>query len=402
VDLFEHQAKELFAEYGVPVPQGSVARAPEEARAIAAGFAAAGTPRVVVKAQVKTGGRGMAGGVKLAEGPQEAEDRAGEILGMDIKGHRVNAVLVEEASDVAQEFYLSYLLDRAGRTFTSICSVQGGMEIEEVARTNPGAVAQVAVDPLAGVDAAKAAEIVSAGGLPPEAAEGAATVAERLWAVFADEDATLVEVNPLILTGDGRVIALDGKVTLDDNAAFRQDHARFADPGAADPLEAKAKAKHLNYVKLDGEVGIIGNGAGLVMSTLDVVAQAGEAFGGIRPANFLDIGGGASAEIMADGLEIVLSDTSVCSVLVNVFGGITSCDAVANGIVSALGMLSGRGEQVTHPIVVRLDGNNAAEGRRILADADLAVVEQVETMDDAARRAAELAASARPAAATGA
>jgi succinyl-CoA synthetase beta subunit len=402
VDLFEHQAKELFAEYGVPVPRGSVARAPEEARAIAAGFAAAGTPRVVVKAQVKTGGRGKAGGVKLAEGPQEALDRAGEILGMDIKGHRVNAVLVEEASDIAREFYLSYLVDRAGRTFISICSVQGGMEIEEVARTSPGAVAQVAVDPLAGVDAAKAAEIVSAGGLPPEAAEGAATVAERLWAVFADEDATLVEVNPLILTRDGRVIALDGKVTLDDNAAFRQDHARFADPAAADPLEAKAKAKHLNYVKLDGEVGIIGNGAGLVMSTLDVVALAGEAFGGIRPANFLDIGGGASAEIMADGLEIVLSDPSVRSVLVNVFGGITSCDAVANGIVSALGMLTGRGEQVTHPIVVRLDGNNAAEGRRILADAGLAVVEQVETMDDAARRAAELAASARPAAATGA
>jgi succinyl-CoA synthetase beta subunit len=321
---------------------------------------------------------------------------------MDIKGHRVNAVLVEEASDIAREFYLSYLVDRAGRTFISICSVQGGMEIEEVARTSPGAVAQVAVDPLAGVDAAKAAEIVSAGGLPPEAAEGAATVAERLWAVFADEDATLVEVNPLILTRDGRVIALDGKVTLDDNAAFRQDHARFADPAAADPLEAKAKAKHLNYVKLDGEVGIIGNGAGLVMSTLDVVALAGEAFGGIRPANFLDIGGGASAEIMADGLEIVLSDPSVRSVLVNVFGGITSCDAVANGIVSALGMLTGRGEQVTHPIVVRLDGNNAAEGRRILADAGLAVVEQVETMDDAARRAAELAASARPAAATGA
>jgi succinyl-CoA synthetase beta subunit len=402
VDLFEHQAKELFAEYGVPVPRGSVARAPEEARAIAAGFAAAGTPRVVVKAQVKTGGRGKAGGVKLAEGPQEALDRAGEILGMDIKGHRVNAVLVEEASDIAREFYLSYLVDRAGRTFISICSVQGGMEIEEVARTSPGAVAQVAVDPLVGVDAAKAAEIVSAGGLPPEAAEGAATVAERLWAVFADEDATLVEVNPLILTRDGRVIALDGKVTLDDNAAFRQDHARFADPAAADPLEAKAKAKHLNYVKLDGEVGIIGNGAGLVMSTLDVVALAGEAFGGIRPANFLDIGGGASAEIMADGLEIVLSDPSVRSVLVNVFGGITSCDAVANGIVSALGMLTGRGEQVTHPIVVRLDGNNAAEGRRILADAGLAVVEQVETMDDAARRAAELAASARPAAATGA
>jgi len=403
VDLFEHQAKELFAEYGVPVPLGSVARAPEEARAIAEGFATAGTPRVVVKAQVKTGGRGKAGGVKLAEGPQEAQDRAGEILGMDIKGHRVNAVLVEEASDIAQEFYLSYLVDRAGRTFTSICSVQGGIEIEEVARTSPGAVAQVVVDPLAGVDGAKAAEIISAGGLPPEAAEGAATVAERLWAVFTDEDATLVEVNPLILTRDGRVIALDGKVTLDDSAAYRQEHERFADPGSADPLEARARAKHLNYVKLDGEVGIIGNGAGLVMSTLDVVAQAGEAFGGIRPANFLDIGGGASAEIMADGLEIVLSDTSVRSVLVNVFGGITSCDAVANGIVSALGMLSGRGEQVTHPIVVRLEGNKAAEGRRILADAGLlAVVEQVETMDDAARRAAELAASARPAASTGA
>jgi succinyl-CoA synthetase beta subunit len=397
VDLFEYQAKELFAEYGVPVPQGSVARAPEEARAIAAGFAAAGNPRVVVKAQVKTGGRGKAGGVKLAEGPDEAQDRAAGILGMDIKGHRVRSVLVEEASDIAQEFYLSFLVDRSARTFTSICSVQGGMEIEEVARTNPGAVAQVLVDPLAGVDPTKAAEIVTAGGLPPEAVEPAATAAERLWAVFTDEDALLVEVNPLILTADGRVVALDGKVTLDDNAAYRQEHARFADPGSADPLEARAKAKHLNYVKLDGEVGIIGNGAGLVMSTLDVVALAGESFGGIRPANFLDIGGGASAEVMANGLEIVLSDASVRSVLVNVFGGITSCDEVARGIVSALGMLADRGEQVTHPIVVRLDGNNAAEGRRILADADLGVVEQVDTMDDAARRAAELAAAARQA-----
>jgi len=341
---------------------------------------------------VKTGGRGKAGGVKLAEGPDEAQARAQEILGMDIKGHRVNAVLVEEASDIAREFYLSFLVDRAARTFTSICSVQGGMEIEEVARTSPAAVAQVMVDPLAGVDEAKAAEIVSAGGLPAEAAAGATAAAERLWAVFADEDATLVEVNPLILTGDGRVVALDGKVTLDDNAAFRQDHARFADPESADPLEAAAKAKHLNYVKLDGEVGIIGNGAGLVMSTLDVVAQAGEAFGGIRPANFLDIGGGASAEVMANGLEIVLSDPSVRSVLVNVFGGITSCDEVANGIVSALGMLTTRGEQVTRPIVVRLDGNNAAEGRAILDRAGLAVVERNDTMDGAARRAAELAA----------
>ncbi len=397
MDLFEHQAKELFAEYGVPVPRGSLARTPEEARAVAEGFAAAGAPRVVVKAQVKTGGRGKAGGVKVADGPDEARDRAQDILGMDIKGHTVHTVLVEEASEIAQEYYLSFLLDRAARTFVSICSVQGGMEIEEVAHTNPDAVAKVPIDPLAGVDAAKAAEIVAAGRLPEQAQAGAAVLAERLWAVFADEDATLVEVNPLILTADGRVVALDGKVTLDDNAAYRQDHGRFADPGASDPLEARAKAKHLNYVKLDGDVGIIGNGAGLVMSTLDVVALAGEAFGGIRPANFLDIGGGASAEVMADGLEIVLSDSSVRSVLVNVFGGITSCDAVANGIVSALGMLAERGEQVTHPIVVRLDGNNAAEGRRILADAGLAVIEQVDTMDDAARRAAELAATARQA-----
>ncbi|HEV2373251.1 MAG TPA: ADP-forming succinate--CoA ligase subunit beta [Streptosporangiaceae bacterium] len=395
MDLFEYQAKELFAEYGVPVPQGSLAHSPEEARTIAEGFAAAGTPRVVVKAQVKTGGRGKAGGVKLAASPAEAHDRAAEILGMDIKGHRVGAVLVEEASDIAQEFYLSFLVDRAARTFTSICSVQGGMEIEEVAHTSPGAVAQVAVDPLHGVDAQVAHQIVTAGSLPPAAVGGAASLAERLWAVFTDEDATLVEVNPLILTTDGRVMALDGKVTLDDNAAFRQDHGRFADPSSGDPIEARARAKHLNYVKLEGEVGIIGNGAGLVMSTLDVVALAGDEFGGVRPANFLDIGGGASAEVMADGLEIVLSDADVRSVLVNVFGGITSCDAVANGIVAALGMLSARGEQVTHPIVVRLDGNNAALGRQILADAGLTVVEQVDTMDGAARRAAELAAARR-------
>jgi len=394
VDLFEHQAKEIFAEYGVPVPEGRVAHTPAEARAIAETFAAAGKPRVVVKAQVKTGGRGKAGGVKLADGPDDAEDTARQILGMDIKGHTVHKVLVEEASDIAQEYYLSYLVDRSGRTFLSICSVQGGMEIEEVAHTNPEAVARVVIDPLAGVDAATATEIVTAGGLPAEAIAGAAVLAERLWAVFVGQDATLVEVNPMILTTGGQVRALDGKVTLDDNAAFRQDLAAFADPEAADPLEARAKEKHLNYVKLDGQVGIIGNGAGLVMSTLDVVAYAGEEFGGIRPANFLDIGGGASAEVMANGLEIVLSDPSVRSVLVNVFGGITSCDAVANGIVSAIGMLGARGERVNHPIVVRLDGNNAAEGRRILDAAEIPVVEQVGTMDDAARRAAELASAA--------
>jgi succinyl-CoA synthetase beta subunit len=393
VDLFEYQGKQLFADHGVPIQQGKVATTPQQAREIAAELIAAGKPGVVIKAQVKVGGRGKAGGVKLASDPDEAEAKAGRILGMDIKGHTVRAVLVAEDIDIAQEYYLSFLLDRADRTFLSMCSVEGGVEIEEVARTKPEALARIPVSPLAGVDAAKAAEIVAAGRLPEEARAGAAALAERLWEVFTGEDATLVEVNPLVLTGDGRVIALDAKVTLDDNAAFRHDWGQFADPGAADPLEARAKEKHLNYVKLDGQVGIIGNGAGLVMSTLDVVAYAGEEFGGVRPANFLDIGGGASAEVMANGLEIVLADPSVRSVLVNVFGGITSCDAVANGIVSAIGMLSAGGEQVNRPIVVRLDGNNAAEGRRILEEAEIPVVEQVGTMDDAARRAAELAAT---------
>jgi succinyl-CoA synthetase beta subunit len=391
VDLFEYQAKELFAEYGVPVPKDKVADTAEEAREITVAYAAEGTPQVVVKAQVKTGGRGKAGGVKLADGPVDAYEKAQRILGMDIKGHTVHKVLIAEATDIKSEYYLSFLLDRANRTFLSICSVEGGMEIEEVAHSNPDAIARIPVSPLTGVDHAKALEIVRAGRIPAEAEEGAALVAERLWAMFTDEDATLVEVNPMALTEDGQVLAVDGKVTLDDNAAFRQEHARFEDVSDTDPIEARAKAKHLNYVKLDGQVGIIGNGAGLVMSTLDVVAYAGAQFGGIRPANFLDIGGGASAEVMANGLEIVLSDPSVRSVFVNVFGGITSCDAVANGIVSAIGMLTERGEQVDRPIVVRLDGNNAAEGRRILSEAAIPVVEQVGTMDGAAKRAAELA-----------
>ena len=394
MDLFEYQAKELFANYGVPIQQGKIATTPAEARAIAAEFIAAGKAGVVIKAQVKVGGRGKAGGVKLASTPEEAEEKAGKILGMDIKGHTVHSVLVAEDINIAQEYYLSFLLDRADRTFLSLCSVEGGVEIEEVARTNPQALARILVSPLTGVDPAKAAEIIAAGGLPPEAQAGAVALAERMWAVFTDEDATLVEVNPLVLTGEGEVIALDAKVTLDDNAAFRQNFEQFADPTAVDPLEARARAKHLNYVKLDGQVGIIGNGAGLVMSTLDVVAYAGEAFGGVAPANFLDIGGGASAEVMANGLDIVLSDPSVRSVFVNVFGGITACDAVANGIVAAIGLLAERGEPVRHPIVVRLDGNRAAEGRAILDAAAIDVVEQVATMDDAARRAAELAAAA--------
>jgi succinyl-CoA synthetase beta subunit len=392
VDLFEYQAKELFAEYGVPVQRGKVADTAEEAQEIAAAFAADGSPLVVVKAQVKTGGRGKAGGVKLADGPAEAHEKAQRILGMDIKGHTVHKVLIAEATDIKSEYYLSFLLDRSNRTFMSICSVEGGVEIEEVAHSNPEAIARIPVSPLHGVDREKALEIIRAGRIPEEAAEQAALLAERLWAMFTDEDATLVEVNPMVLTPDGRVLAVDGKVTLDDNAAFRQDHQRFADASSTDPIEARAKEKHLNYVKLEGEVGIIGNGAGLVMSTLDVVAYAGEAFGGIRPANFLDIGGGASAEVMANGLEIVLSDPAVRSVFVNVFGGITACDAVANGIVSAVALLKERGEEVNRPIVVRLDGNKAAEGRQILRDAALPIVEQVDTMDGAARRAAELAA----------
>jgi succinyl-CoA synthetase beta subunit len=390
VDLFEHQAKELFAEYGIPVPRGKVAHTADEARALAAEL----TGRVVVKAQVKTGGRGKAGGVKLADDAADAYQKATEILGMDIKGHTVHKVLIEEASAIAEEYYFSFLLDRANRTFLAICSASGGMDIEEVAHTAPDKVARVPVSPLTGVDRAKARQIAEAGGLPAAAIDGAAELIEKLWAVFVDEDASLVEVNPMILSADGQVKALDGKVTLDDNASFRQpEHAAYADVASADPLETRAKEKHLNYVKLDGSVGIIGNGAGLVMSTLDVVAYAGESHGGQKPANFLDIGGGASAEVMANGLEIVLSDPSVKSVFVNVFGGITSCDAVANGIVSAFGLLASRGDAVTHPLVVRLDGNNAALGRTILADAGLPGVELVDTMDDAAQRAAELAAA---------
>lgn len=387
MDLFEYQAKKLFAEHGVPVPTGKTATTPEEARAIAAELGG----KVVVKAQVKAGGRGKAGGVKVADGPDDAFAKATAILGMDIKGHTVHSVLVEEASNIAEEYYASFLLDRANRTFLAMASREGGMEIEEVAATNPDALARIAIDPLTGVDAAKAREIAVAAKLPEAALAGAAELLAKLWTVFVKSDATLVEVNPLILTAEGRVIALDGKVSLDENADFRHpENAAFVDVSAVDPLEQKAKEKGLNYVKLEGEVGIIGNGAGLVMSTLDVVTYAGEEFGGKRPANFLDIGGGASAEVMANGLSIILGDQAVKSVFVNIFGGITSCDAVANGIVQALKIVG----DVTTPLVVRLDGNNAEEGRRILKEANLPVVKPVDTMDGAAKLAAELAAAA--------
>jgi succinyl-CoA synthetase beta subunit len=391
MDLFEYQAKNLFAEHGVPTLPGDVASTPEEARRIARRLGAT----TVVKAQVKTGGRGKAGGVKLANGEQETYDRASDILGMDIKGHTVHRVLVTVASDIDAEYYVSYLLDRSARTFLAMASVEGGMEIEQLAVERPQALARVSVDALTGVTPEKAAEIADAAGFPVEVRDQVVDLLQRLWTVFTREDATLVEVNPLVRTPDGAVVALDGKVTLDDNAGFRHPaHSDLVDRDATDPLEQQAKAKDLNYVKLQGEVGIIGNGAGLVMSTLDVVAYAGEEFGGVKPANFLDIGGGASAEVMADGLEIVLGDPEVRAVFVNVFGGITACDAVANGIVQAIALLEGKGERVEKPLVVRLDGNNAEEGRRILAEREHEVIELVDTMDGAARRVAELAAAA--------
>ena len=382
----EYQAKELFAKHGVPVTLGKVVENAEDAAAAAEELGG----KVVVKAQVKTGGRGKAGGVKLAADPQEAVDRARDILGMDIKGHTVHRVLLAPTADIAEEYYFSFLVDRANRNYLCIASIEGGVEIEEVARTNPDAVAKVSIDPQTGVDDAKAAEIVAATRFPDAVADEAKDVIKKLWDVFIKEDASLVEVNPLVRLGDGHLEALDGKVTLDANADFRhEDHAGFEIKDEADPLEQEAKEKGLNYVKLDGEVGIIGNGAGLVMSTLDVVAYAGEAHSGVKPANFLDIGGGASAEVMANGLHIILGDPQVKSVFVNVFGGITACDAVADGIVHALDML---GDEANKPLVVRLDGNNVEEGRRILDEANHPLVTMVDTMDGAADRAAELAA----------
>jgi succinyl-CoA synthetase beta subunit len=394
VDLFEHQARDRFEKHGVPVLGGAVAETPEEARAAAERLLPEGGGKVVVKAQVKVGGRGKAGGVKLASSVEEAEQVAARILGMDIKGHTVHRVMIAPAAAIEEEYYFSVLLDRANRTYLAMASREGGMEIEQLAVEKPEALARVAVDALEGIDDAKAREIAVAGGFPADVVDQVAAAIVTLWGVFVAEDATLVEVNPLVKTADGRIVALDGKVTLDGNADFRQpEHPGLEDEFSADPLEAQAKAKDLNYVKLDGAVGIIGNGAGLVMSTLDVVAYAGEEHGGVKPANFLDIGGGASAEVMANGLEIILGDPDVKSVFVNVFGGITACDAVANGIVQAFGLLQERGDEISHPLVVRLDGNNAEEGRRILTEAALPLLEQVDTMDGAAARAAELAAA---------
>ncbi|MEX5299212.1 ADP-forming succinate--CoA ligase subunit beta [Kocuria sp. CPCC 205292] len=385
MDLFEYQARDLFEKHGVPVLQGIVATTPEEARAAAEKIGGV----TVVKAQVKVGGRGKAGGVKVAKNADEAYEYAQQILGMDIKGHTVHRVMIAQGADIAEEYYFSILLDRANRSYLAMCSVEGGVEIEQLAVERPEALARVEVVPTEGITEAKAQEIVREARFDEETAAKVAPVLVKLWDVFKKEDATLVEVNPLVKTGDGQVIALDGKVTLDENAEFRQpEHASLADKSSADPLEEKAKEHDLNYVKLDGEVGIIGNGAGLVMSTLDVVAYAGEKHGNVKPANFLDIGGGASAEIMAAGLDVILNDPQVKSVFVNVFGGITACDAVANGIVKALEIL---GDEEDKPLVVRLDGNNVEEGRRILAGANHPLVTLAETMDEGADKAAELA-----------
>lgn len=392
MDLYEYQAKELFASHGVATQVGKVVNNSADAQKAATEFNCA----VVVKAQVKTGGRGKAGGVKLANNPAEALEKANNILGLDIKGHIVKKILITPAEDIKEEYYVSFLLDRTNRTFLCMASVEGGMEIEEVAVKTPEKLAMIKIDPLIGVDSSKALEIAKSAGIPSEVQKDTATLIEKMWAMFVATDATLVEVNPLVRTDDDRIVALDGKVTLDENANFRQEkNESFIDLDNVDPLETAAKAKDLNYVKLDGSVGIIGNGAGLVMSTLDVVAYAGEKFGGVKPANFLDIGGGASAQVMADGLGIILSDPSVKSVFVNVFGGITACDAVANGIVQAIEILKAGPNYVQRPIVVRLDGNNAQEGLRILREAKPENVEIVDTMDNAAARAAQLAAGGK-------
>ncbi|MFI8778547.1 ADP-forming succinate--CoA ligase subunit beta [Brachybacterium paraconglomeratum] len=389
MDLYEYQARDLFEKHGVPVLGGVVAEDPAAAKA---GAEKLGTPVVVVKAQVKTGGRGKAGGVKVAKSPEEAEQKASEILGMDIKGHTVHRVMIAAGADITEEYYFSLLLDRANRNYLAMCSVEGGMEIEQLAVERPEALARVAVDPNVGIDEAKAKEIVEAAKFDAETGAKVAPVLQKLWDVYREEDATLVEVNPLVKTGAGDIVALDGKITLDDNAGFRHEaHAELVDVTSEDPLETKAKALDLNYVKLDGEVGIIGNGAGLVMSTLDVVAYAGEKHG-VKPANFLDIGGGASAEVMANGLDVILGDEQVSAVFVNVFGGITACDAVANGIVGALKKL---GDAATKPLVVRLDGNNVEEGRKILADFAHPLVTQADTMDGGAAKVAEAAAAGK-------
>ncbi|MDN5704468.1 MAG: ADP-forming succinate--CoA ligase subunit beta [Yaniella sp.] len=385
MDLYEYQARDLFEAHGVPVLAGIVAETPEDAKAAAEKLGGV----TVVKAQVKVGGRGLAGGVKVAKNADEAYEYAKDILGMDIKGHTVHQVMIAAGADIKEEYYFSMLLDRANRTYLAMASVEGGMDIEQLAEERPDDLARVPVSPTTGLNREVAEQIAKEAKFAEDMQSDIADVLVKLGEVFEKEDATLVEVNPLVLTGEGKLIALDGKVTVDDNADFRQPaHAELVDERTENPLEAKAEAKGLNYVKLDGAVGVIGNGAGLVMSTLDVVAYAGENHGNVKPANFLDIGGGADAQVMADGLDVILGDEQVNSVFVNVFGGITACDQVARGIVQALEIL---GDAASKQLVVRLDGNKVDEGRAILAEANHPLVTIAATMDEGADKAAELA-----------
>ncbi len=378
MDLFEYQGKEVLRRFEVPVPEGRVAKTPDEAADAAKHLGG----KVVVKAQVQVGGRGKAGGIKLAETPEEARAVAEQILGMDIKGHVVKRVLVERAGDIKEEYYVSFLLDRSNRNFLGMMSAEGGVEIEEVAVSNPKAISQVHIDPLLGFSDFHARKLVFGANLDPEARKGAIEMLPKLYRAFVELDASLVEVNPLVLTGDGKVVALDAKVTVDDSAAYR--HPIFEELKAAHEVpeqERLAKEKGLNFIKLDGNIGIIGNGAGLVMSTLDVVKDAGG-----DPANFLDVGGGADADVLSAGLEVITSNPEVKSVFVNIFGGITRCDLVAAGILDALSRLD-----MKVPLVVRLDGTNAEQGRKMLADQPHGMLIPAETMLGAANTVVELA-----------
>ncbi len=379
MDLYEYQGKELFRRHGIPVSDGRLATTPEEARSAADSLGS----QVVVKAQVLTGGRGKAGGIKLADSPEEAEDHARGILGMDIRGHVVKKLWIESASEIAKEYYLSLTFDRGEKKPLFMLTTQGGVDIEEVAETNPDALAKLHVDPLAGFQPYHARRRLFAAGIDePGEQKQIAAIVETLYEAFVAEDAMLCEINPLIVEPQGRVKALDSKFTVDDNALYRHaDVAEMRDLDAYPAEERAAREKGVTYVKLDGEVGILGNGAGLVMSTLDVIAQAGG-----RPANFCDLGGGGDAEGVVDALEVITPDPQVRSILFNIFGGITRCDEVARGILEALGRL-----EIAQPIVVRLDGTNAEEGRRLLAEAAPENLHVEETMLSAARRAVELA-----------
>ena len=378
MDLYEYQGKELFAKYGIPTSEGRLAMTPEEARAAAEEL----TGQVVVKAQVLTGGRGKAGGIQLADTPEEAEERAREILGLDIRGHVTRRLWVEQASAIEREYYLSLAFDRSAKMPLFMFTTRGGVDIEEVAATDPEALVRLHVDPLEGYHPWHGRMLVYAGGVTdPTEQKQIAAIAEKLYAVFVGCEAMLTEINPLVVTSDGEVRALDAKFTVDDNALFRHpDLAELRDVDAADPLEALAREKGVTYVKLDGEVGVLGNGAGLTMSTVDVVT-----FVGGRPADFCDLGGGGDAQGVVDALEVITSDPQVRSIFFNIFGGITRCDEVARGILQALERMG-----IDKPIVVRLDGTNAEEGRRLLAEAGASNVFPETTMLDGARRAVEL------------